>query len=74
VKISQDNNIDGKTWERKMMADIHPIRTEADYEQALAEIDAILKRYPDGNPPDSERLEMLSILIKDYESSRLMIR
>lgn len=50
------------------MADIHPIRTEADYEQMLAEIETILKQYPDGNPPDPERLELLAILVSDYES------
>jgi len=47
---------------------IHPIRTEADYERALAEIETILKQYPDGNPPDVERLELLAILVSDYES------
>ena len=47
------------------MADIHPIRTEADYEQMLAEIAAILKQYPDGNSLDPERLELLSILVSD---------
>ena len=35
------------------MADIHPIRNKADYEQALAEIDAIIQQNPDGNTPDN---------------------
>lgn len=50
------------------MADIHPIRDAADYEQALAEIDALIKKKPDGNTPDGERLELLSLLVSDYES------
>jgi HTH-type transcriptional regulator / antitoxin HigA len=50
------------------MADIHPIRDKADYERALAEIDAIIKQNPDGNTPDAERLELLSLLVSDYES------
>ena len=50
------------------MSDIHPIRDKADYERALAEIDAIIKKNPDGNTPDAERLELLSLLVSDYES------
>jgi HTH-type transcriptional regulator/antitoxin HigA len=50
------------------MADIHPIRNKADYERALAEIDAIIQQNPDGNTPDAERLELLSLLVSDYES------
>jgi len=50
------------------MADIHPIRDASDYEQALAEIDALIKQNPDGNTPDAERLELLSLLVSDYEA------
>ncbi len=50
------------------MADVHPIRDKADYERALAEIDAIIQQNPDGNTPDAERLELLSLLVSDYES------
>ncbi len=50
------------------MADIHPIRDASDYEKALAEIDAIIQQNPDGNTPDAERLELLSLLVSDYES------
>ncbi len=46
------------------MADIHPIRDIADYERALAEIDAIIKQHPDGSTPDAERLDLLSLLVK----------
>jgi HTH-type transcriptional regulator / antitoxin HigA len=50
------------------MADIHPIRDASEYEQALAEIDGLIKQNPDGNTPDAERLELLSLLVIDYES------
>ncbi len=50
------------------MADIHPIRDTSDYEKVLAEIDAIIQQNPDGNTPDAERLELLSLLVSDYES------
>lgn len=50
------------------MADIHPIRNASDYEGALAEIDVIIKRNPDGNTPDAEKLELLSLLVSDYEA------
>lgn len=50
------------------MADIHPIRDASDYEQALAEIDALIQQNPDGNTPDAERLELLSLLVSDYEA------
>ncbi len=56
------------------MADIHPIRDASDYEKALAEIDAIIKQNPDGNTPDAERLELLSLLVNDYESKHNPIR
>ncbi len=49
------------------MADIHPIRSEADYERALAEIDALIKQNPDGETPEGERLELLTLLVSDYE-------
>jgi HTH-type transcriptional regulator / antitoxin HigA len=50
------------------MADIYPIRDASDYEKALAEINALIKQNPDGNTPDSDRLELLSILVSDYET------
>ncbi len=49
------------------MPDIHPIRTESDYEKALQEIDGLISTDPDPNTVEGERLELLSILIEDYE-------
>jgi HTH-type transcriptional regulator/antitoxin HigA len=45
---------------------ISPIRTEADYERALHEIDLYLDA--DEGSPEFERLELISILIDDYEA------
>ena len=50
------------------MADVHPIRNEVDYERALAEIDTLIKQSPDGETPEGERLELLSVLVSDYEA------
>jgi len=45
--------------------DLKPIRDEADYRAALAEV-AALWDAPDGSP-DSDRLEVLAILVEAYE-------
>jgi HTH-type transcriptional regulator/antitoxin HigA len=45
---------------------ISPIRTEADHEHALHEIDLYLDA--DEGSPEFERLELISILIDDYEA------
>ncbi len=44
---------------------IKPIRTEADYDEALAEID-MLFNAPD-NTPEGDRLEILVTLVEAYE-------
>ncbi len=45
--------------------DIKPIRTEADYDEAQAEIGALLEA-PEGSPA-ADRLEVLSTLVESYE-------
>jgi len=42
-----------------------PIRTEADYEKALKELEPIFGAEPD--TPEGEKAELLSILIEAYE-------
>jgi HTH-type transcriptional regulator/antitoxin HigA len=44
---------------------VRPIRTEADYEAALAEIDHLLDATE--GSAEAERLELLSILVEAYE-------
>ena len=48
------------------MADIRPVRTEADYETALARIDEIMDADPDS--PDARELDVLVELVELYES------
>lgn len=45
-----------------------PIRTEADYDQALAEIETLLEAQPE--TPEGDRLELLTALVEVYERKR----
>lgn len=47
------------------MMDIRPIKTEDDYEWALAEIDCLFDAEP--GTPESDKLEILVILVEAYE-------
>jgi Predicted transcription regulator containing HTH domain len=46
--------------------EIRPIKTEADYEAALQEIEALMTAEP--NTPDGDRLEVLVTLVEAYEA------
>lgn len=46
---------------------IKPIKTEKDYEQALHRLEAIFDAKP--NTPEGDELEVLGILIDEYEQS-----
>ena len=46
--------------------EIHPVKTEADYESALEEIDR-LWGSPEGSA-DGDRLDVLLVLVEDYEA------
>ncbi len=48
------------------MADVEPIRTEADYETALARIDALMDAEP--GSPEGRELDVLVDLVELYES------
>ena len=45
--------------------EIRPIRTEADYEAALTEIERLFDAKP--NTPESDRLDVLTTLVEAYE-------
>ena len=53
------------------MMDIKPIRTEADYERALKEIEKLFEAEPD--TPEGDRLEVLSTLVEAYEEEHYHI-
>jgi HTH-type transcriptional regulator/antitoxin HigA len=50
------------------MNNIRPIRTEADYNWALAEIEQYFENEPTLGSPESDRFEMLATLIEAYEA------
>jgi HTH-type transcriptional regulator/antitoxin HigA len=50
-----------------MQMDMRAIRTEADYDWALAEIEAYFERQPEPGSPDADRFDVLAALVKVYE-------
>jgi HTH-type transcriptional regulator/antitoxin HigA len=50
------------------MMDIRPIRTEADYRWALAEIEQYFDKEPARGTPEADRFEVLGDLIEAYEA------
>lgn len=51
---------------------IRPIKTEADYEAALAELDHLIGRVEPGTP-DGNRYELLAALVEAYEAANYPI-
>lgn len=45
----------------------HVLRTAEEYEAAVAEIDRLLEQDPAPFTDDADRLELLSVLVHDYE-------
>ena len=48
---------------------IKVIKSEKEHEAALAEISSLIDRDPDPGTPDADRLELLSLLVNNYESN-----
>lgn len=53
------------------MVEIKPIRTEADYEAALAEVEQLFEAVP--GTPEGDRLEILTTLVEAYEEKHYPI-
>jgi HTH-type transcriptional regulator/antitoxin HigA len=51
--------------------DIRPIKTEADYQAALEEIESLFDAAP--NTPEGDRLEVLTTLVEAYEEQKYHI-
>ena len=49
---------------------IRPIRSEADYDSALAEIERYFDHEPKLGTPDADRFDLLALVIEDYERRR----
>lgn len=50
-----------------MQMDMRAIRTEADYDWALAEIEPYFERQPEPGSPEADRFDVLAALVKVYE-------
>lgn len=52
------------------MKNVRPIRTEADYNWALAEIARYFEREPEPGSAEGDRFDVLAALIEGYEAKR----
>ncbi len=50
------------------------IKNSTDYEEALSELDRLVERDPASGTPNADRLELLALLIRGYESKRVSAR
>src|SRR5437899_13099890 len=49
---------------------IRPIRTEAEYDEALEEIERYFENEPKPGTPEADRFDLLALIIEDYERRR----
>src|SRR5882672_5494435 len=49
---------------------IRPIRSEADYDAALEEIEQYFENEPKSGTPEADRFDLLALIIEDYERKR----
>lgn len=52
---------------------VHVIRTEEEYDSAVAEIDRLLDMDPEQGSEEYDRLELLSVLVQAYEEEHYPI-
>ena len=48
--------------------DVRPIKTDADYQWALAEVERYFEHEPEPGTPDGDRFEVLTDLLETYEN------
>ena len=53
---------------------IRPIRTNADYRAALAEIERYFENEPKWGTPEADRFDLLALVLEDYENKKWPIR
>lgn len=53
--------------------DIKPIKTEADYEAALVEVERLMDVNPQLDTPEGDRLDILATLVEAYEAKHFPI-
>jgi HTH-type transcriptional regulator/antitoxin HigA len=49
------------------MKDIRPLRSEADYDEALEAIEAYFIDEPEPGTPEADRFDLLALVVADYE-------
>src|SRR5207248_9494897 len=49
---------------------IRPLRSEADYDAALNEIEQYFENEPKPGTPEADRFDLLALVIEDYERKR----
>ena len=49
---------------------IRPLRSEADYEAALDEIEHYFDNEPNPGTPEADRFDLLALVVEDYERRR----
>ena len=57
-----------------MRMDVRPLRTEEDYDWALAEIEQYFQHEPAPGTPRADRFDVLSALIAEYRGAALADR
>jgi HTH-type transcriptional regulator / antitoxin HigA len=64
------DRIDPETvsWQKKKM--IRPLRSEADYDVALKEIERYFENEPKPRTSEADRFDLLALIIEDYERRR----
>ena len=55
---------------RPFSAILCPLRTEADYDAALEEIERYFDNEPKPGTPEADRFDLLALVIEDYERKR----
>src|SRR5271154_3931038 len=49
---------------------VRVLRSEADYDAALEEIERYFEREPEPGSPDADRFDLLALIVEDYERKR----
>lgn len=50
------------------MMTIRPLRSEADYDKALADIERFFEKEPEPGTPEADEFDLLALVIVDYEA------
>lgn len=51
----------------KTLSTVRPLRTEADYQEALAAIEPFFRNEPEAGTPEADHYDLLALVIEKYE-------